>query len=808
MSIRYKLLLGCLGLTVITILLGTYAHGVQRALGSVAVRLYDETLLAVTYLRSAESGLIRVEGVWRRHDPAAGQEDLRAEAETLLRDVMDDLEVAAERAMSPEGQAATSRVREELKRLSTTTRDGSPLDTLAHVEQVGSGLGVALEIYAADGFRYRHNVGEMVERSVNRIWLAITGSIAVALVITLLLTRSIVPRLHKAVGIAEAIAAGRLDNHIETSGRGETFQLARALSAMQASIAAAMAHIRTQHLQLEAALDNMKQGLCLFDADSRLVVHNRSFARMFGAPEPAATYEQVLRVGGLGVLLDQDKHGTSTTLSCDLPDGRTIAISHQPVTGGGWVATYEDITDRRAAEMRLVHMARHDALTGLPNRTLLSEHMVHGLARARRGGSLAVLCLDLDRFKAVNDSLGHAVGDALLCAVARRLQDFTRETDLIVRLGGDEFVIVQEDARQPTEASALAARLVEALAIPFEVAGHQAVIGASIGIALSGDGVNSYDALLRCADLALYRAKADGRGTYHFFEAEMDARLQARRALELDLRRAVAEQQFVLFYQPIMEVRTAGVSGFEALVRWQHPQRGLVSPAEFIPVAEETGLIGAIGTWVLHQACADAAGWPGALKVAVNLSPMQFRGGALAAEVALALATSGLPATRLELEITESVLLQDDEAVLATLHVIRATGVRISMDDFGTGYSSLSYLRRFPFDKIKIDQSFVHGMAEREDCGAIVRAVIGLGWSLGMVVVAEGVETEAQLASLRTEGCGELQGYLFGRPRPVSEVGDVLCRHGVAPCVHSDTSRALCVTSEARKAPAMQAVSG
>jgi diguanylate cyclase (GGDEF)-like protein len=448
---------------------------------------------------------------------------------------------------------------------------------------------------------------------------------------------------------------------------------------------------------------------------------------------------------------------------------------------GGWVATYDDVTERHRTEQRVAHMARHDALTGLPNRVLFHDHARHALTEMRRGEGLAVLCLDLDHFKAVNDALGHRVGDALLLAVAARLLDCTQEADLVVRLGGDEFALVRRAAGQPCEAKLLAERVIGAMATPFEVEGHQIVIGTSIGIAFTTDERTGTDELLKGADIALYRAKAEGRGTFRFFEAEMDARIQARRRLELDLRQALAEGQFEVHYQPLISVKTRAVNGAEALVRWRHPTRGMVSPAEFIPVAEETGLISALGIWVLDRACADAMTWPDYVKVAVNLSPEQFKNPRLADDVAESLDRSGLPPHRLELEITESLLLQDSDAILSILHELRAHGVRMSMDDFGTGYSSLSYLRRFPFDKIKIDQSFVRNLSEREDCVAIVRAVIGLGRSLGMSVTAEGVETEEQFTLLEAEGCNQVQGYLFSPPQPIDAVSELIDRYVAQP---------------------------
>jgi diguanylate cyclase (GGDEF)-like protein/PAS domain S-box-containing protein len=436
-----------------------------------------------------------------------------------------------------------------------------------------------------------------------------------------------------------------------------------------------------------------------------------------------------------------------------------------------------DVTERKAAEARIAYMAHHDALTDLPNRVLFHERLNELLARVRRNGeSLAVHCLDLDHFKGVNDTLGHPIGDELLQTVAKRLGRSLRDTDMVARLGGDEFAVVQFPLRGPHEAGALANALIEVVSKSYEVHGHEFIVGASIGIALAPSDGDSADALLRNADMALYRAKAEGRGSAHFFEPEMDRRIQARRVLELDLRKAFANGEFELFYQPLVSLDTDTISGFEALLRWRHPERGMIAPAEFIPLAEEIGLIVQLGEWVLRQACTEAMRWPSDLKVAVNLSPAQFRSRGVVKAVLTALGYSRLAADRLELEITESVLLGETEANLATLHQLREIGVRISMDDFGTGYSSLSYLRCFPFDKIKIDRSFVSELSERPDCVAIIRAVAGLGMSLGIATTAEGIETPEQLERVRAEGCTEVQGYLFSAPRPASEIADIIER--------------------------------
>jgi diguanylate cyclase (GGDEF)-like protein/PAS domain S-box-containing protein len=434
-----------------------------------------------------------------------------------------------------------------------------------------------------------------------------------------------------------------------------------------------------------------------------------------------------------------------------------------------------DVTAKRQAEARIAHMAHHDALTGLPNRVLFHERLEEALSRVRRDREkLAVLYLDLDQFKNVNDTLGHPAGDRLLVSVAERLRTCLRDCDMVARFGGDEFAVLQLGLAGPHEAGILAERIVTLLSEPYDIKGQQVVIGASAGIALAPADGETAEQLLANADIALYRAKEDGRGIFCFFQPGMGARLRARHTLELDLRNALAAGEFEVYYQPFVTLETGVISGFEGLLRWHHPLRGMVSPAEFIPLAEEIGLIVPIGEWVLRQACAEAAGWPDDLKVAVNLSPVQFKKGNLPQVVFATLASTGLPAARLELEITESILLADSKTNLATLHSLRALGVGISMDDFGTGYSGLGYLRSFPFDKIKIDRSFISELGESGDCLAIIQAIINLGSNLGIPTLAEGVATKKQLEWLRQTGCTEMQGYLFSRPVPASEIAGLL----------------------------------
>lgn len=549
--------------------------------------------------------------------------------------------------------------------------------------------------------------------------------------------------------------------------------------------------LRTQNERFNAALNNMSHGLCMVDNKGHIIVFNARFAQLFeleSSVQPGATLNQLIsyadargREGAAAlrqICAEQQELIQSRRSAAFIqgqPGGRTIAVSHQPMSDGGWVATYEDITERRQAESQIAYMAHHDALTDLANRVLFREQMERALAHSHRHETgIAVLCLDLDRFKDVNDSLGHETGDALLKVVARRLRDCVLDGDVVARLGGDEFAVLQMSVREPHDCAVLAMRIVESLGAPYDIDGQEIVIGTSVGIALASEGSPSPDQLLKHADLALYRAKSVGRGTFRFFEPEMDAQLQARRVLEVDLRKALANEEFELFYQPQVDIRKMEITGYEALLRWRHPERGIVSPGEFIPVAEDIGLISPLGEWVVREACREAAKWPAPMTVAVNLSPVQFRNKHLVQSVKEALRASGLCPSRLELEITESVLLQDNDTTVATLHQLRKLGVRIAMDDFGTGYSSLSYLRSFPFDKIKIDQSFVQGLSSRADCLAIVQSIAGLGASLGMSTVAEGVETEDQLVQLRAAGCSEVQGYYFGRPKPARELVHIL----------------------------------
>jgi diguanylate cyclase (GGDEF)-like protein/PAS domain S-box-containing protein len=609
---------------------------------------------------------------------------------------------------------------------------------------------------------------------------------------TLALTLAIVSHHFTAMGAVSIIPDPRIvTNNLSLSPISLSFIVAGvAIIILGMSLVASMSALGQQRVLLDTALENMSQGLAMFDADGRLTLCNERYARMTGVPYAAAQGQSLLELFKLrkaagdfsedpqevfARILADVRLGKSAMRVMHTLKGRSIRIIEEPMIGGGWVATLEDITAWREAQEKLAYLAHHDPLTNLPNRTKFREDLEQTLRRVNRDGRVAVLCLDLDHFKEINDSLGHPIGDDLLKDVACRLRTSVRDGDTVARLGGDEFAIVQAGTDlQASESSSLAERLVEILGAPYDIQGHQLNIGVSIGIAFAPNDGEDPDQLLKNADMALYRAKEDGRGTYRFFEPGMDARAQARRLLEIDLRAALTRDEFEVHYQPIHDLNKDQITAFEGLIRWKHPLRGMISPMDFIPLAEETGLITPLGDWILRKACMDAATWSREVRVAVNLSPVQFKNSNLVQSVISALAASGLAPERLELEITESVLLQDSEATLAALHKLRSFGVKISMDDFGTGYSSLSYLRSFPFDKIKIDRSFVHELATRDDSMAIVRAVTGLGKSLGISIVAEGVETNEQLGLLRTEGCTEVQGFLFSRPRPAQDVEAML----------------------------------
>jgi diguanylate cyclase (GGDEF)-like protein len=559
---------------------------------------------------------------------------------------------------------------------------------------------------------------------------------------------------------------------------------------LRKSLDALRAKLEAQDVRTRAILDNLAHGLSLYDKRERLVACNQQFLDIYRLPpelgKPGTTFQQILEARVLGnTHVGDDGEGYVADRLSAVREGRTIggihrlnsgqviSMTHQPMVDGGWVSTHKDVTELHNMQAELSHLAYHDALTGLPNRTMFYRRIANTFESLATVGGFAVLCLDLDGFKPINDTLGHAAGDALLRQFAARLAACLGPEDSAARMGGDEFVVLHRLGTAES-AHALAVRISTATSKPYDLDGQVVSVAVGIGIACADrDGADT-DALLHSADLALYAAKRDRRGGIRIYDPDLGRAEAMRRRVEVDLRRAVEHGELELHFQPILNLATQAFAGFEALLRWRHPERGLISPADFIPIAEDTGLIVPIGDWVLRQALAEAARWPGNLRVAVNVSSVQLVRGSLLTTLTQALAASGLAHDRVEIEITESVFLENSEKSLETLRQLRSLGVRVALDDFGTGFSALGYLLAFPFDKIKIDGTFVRALSSTAGASTIVAAVADIGRRLNMSTTAEGIETAEQLRHVHAAGYEEAQGYLLSRPITVEQVRKLL----------------------------------
>jgi diguanylate cyclase (GGDEF)-like protein len=796
MSLRAKFTIGWVLVAILAIGLAGFGVHALSVTSDLIVRLYDRPLMGVNYARAASGDLAearRVAALSPVPDPETSPAVL-ASLRHMQWDIAQDLRIVAERVQDAGVASVLVRAR--------TSVDEWFRSEESILSPPAEGL-VALPTQAAV-----ERQGAAAMRASHMTLATLAGCIIVLSgLFILLFARLVIRPVLDATRIAEDVAAGNMTTIATTTRRDEIGRLMTCLGTMQAQLLSrqqrtlsllaekdqASQTLRDINLRFDTALNSMSHGLLMCDRDGRVVVINRQVCDMHGIhPESVpsnATYRDVLALSvaagnhpgsSIDDLLAERASALQTGQSASairtIPGGRTIAISFEPLPNSGWIATHEDISARRKSEEQIAFLARYDALTGLPNRTQFQKRLAHALAQLGRGQGFALLCLDLDEFKSVNDTLGHVAGDAVLREAADRLRDAVRAIDTVARMGGDEFAILQLGISDASQVEHLARRIIDIIGKPYDVEGHHLVIGVSIGISLAPGDSSHPVQLIKNADLALYRAKRDGRGTWHFFEPSMDAKARERRELGLDLRNAMVLGQLELHYQPFVSCGRRSLSGFETLLRWRHPTRGMVQPTEFIPIAEDIGLIGPIGDWILQHACAEAATWPSHLRLAVNLSPLQFRSRTLVSTVADALQRFGIAPERLELEITESVPLQAHQPTLQILFALRDLGLRIALDDFGTGYSSLSYLRSFPFDTIKIDRSFVSELPPNEECAAIVRAITVLGSSLGVSITAEGVETEVQFDALAAAGCTEIQGYLFSRPVPADALPALITR--------------------------------
>jgi diguanylate cyclase (GGDEF)-like protein len=794
MSIRYKFFCAFSVLVALACGIALYGFGGISKSGDLVVHLYDGPLMGINHARSAHAALNRARTLIQPGLSEAVPEQTVARFEKLLAEIADDLTIVRERVKDADVTAALEQAENRIRDWSETglrvlrPPPGGLLmvpmsfSVAEKSDKAAAALDDLVETVAAYGFGYRMEAEASVSAMRTTMFMLSTGTALVGLMLAMAFAYSMSKPIFAAMQIAEHVAAGNFTDQIAIRRRDELGRLLKSLGIMQASLKARVDDDRAMMIKLDAALNNMSQGLCMFGPDNRLQLWNERYLEMYRiTPDrifAGCTVEEMFEArkhAGTG-FRDSAHYSTKLrTLAENLPeghvaelaDGRIVSVMYQPIQNGGWVATHEDITERKENESRIAHLALHDPLTDLPNRAAFNAHVarIFGDAAANHD-SFAVVCIDLDRFKEVNDVYGHSAGDDYLVEVARRLEVACDGT-FVARLGGDEFTIVSSGHAEPAAVGKLCGRLAAVFDAPVRINDCEIHGSFTVGVSVYPQDGPDMNTLLANADAALYRAKAEERGTVRFFEPAMDRQIREKRALQRDLALAVEKNELELYFQP-QATTEAEVFGFEVLVRWRHPERGLVSPAIFIPLAEESGLTWQIDEWVLREACREAASWAKPLSIAVNLSPNDFRRGDISAMVLSILLETGLNPERLEIEITEGVLIEDFSRATAILRGIKNLGVRIAMDDFGTGYSSLSYLQSFPFDKIKIDQTFVAKLGKNFQSAAIIHAILGLGQALRLPVLAEGVETEEQRVFLAKEGCTEIQGYLIGRPQPIA----------------------------------------
>jgi diguanylate cyclase (GGDEF)-like protein len=796
MSIRYKSLLAFSVLVAIACSLAFYGFRGIAASGDLVMQLYDGPLTEINHARAAHATLNQARLLVSDHLGEDVRDETVAQFQARLAEMAEDLKIVRQRVESDGVLAALSKAEDRIRDWSDTafvllkpapaglTMAPAAFSVTQRGDDAGTALDDLVEAVAAYSLEYRMAAEATVAGARKTLLLLAIGTALVGIMLAISFSYSMSRPITEATQLAERVASGNFADQIVSARHDELGRLLRSLAAMQARLKTRADEDYAMMEKLDAALNNMIQGLCMFGPDNRLVLWNQRYATMYkiapGRLYAGCTLEEMLEARKSAGTAYRDlgqydsrlqtaiKTRSPDSLIAELVDGRTVNVSYRPTQNGGWVSTHEDITERRQDEARIAHLAFHDPLTGLPNRAAFNDHIARTFEHAASNNeSFAVLCIGLDRFKGINDVYGHPVGDRFLAEIGIRLAS-TCDGAFLARLSGDEFAIVCSGEMQPAMAKELCRRLPAIIGATIRIDQNEIPASFSVGASIYPQDGAEVDTLVTNAEAALYRAKAEQRGTIRFFEPAMDRQIREKRSLQQDLAQALEKNELRLHFQP--QAMAAGeVFGFEVLVRWQHPTRGMVAPGVFIPLAEESGAIGAIDEWVLREACREAASWPNPLSIAINLSPVDFRRGDIPAMILAALLETGLTPQRLEIEITEGVLFEDFERAIAILRKIKNLGVRIAMDDFGTGYSSLSYLQAFPFDKIKIDQTFIAKIGNHSPAAAIIHAIVGLGRTLALPVIAEGVETAEQLAFLKKEGCNEVQGYLIGRPQPIAQ---------------------------------------